>query len=158
MKTSAFGSDSEGKNSGNDGGIVNMEMKNGVRISRRDGSYEDFPDEVSTSAPDENGNYKQLTVKTVHLDDQGNPLPSDMAGVSVSHTGRLIPPGSLAVCTSQFHQLGLSRNIYIDVDGSVTEEGAICLTCLRRRTVLNIVWIVVGICFAIGLFKGLGWF
>jgi hypothetical protein len=154
MKTSMFESGSEGKN--NDG-IVNVTTQTGVRLSRRDGTYEDFLDDVSISAPDENGSWKQTNFKNIHFDTQGNPLPSDMKGVAESHSRRLTPPNRIAVCSSIFHPHGLTRNIYIDVDGSVTEQGAICSACMRRRTVFNIAVVALGICLLIGFVKGL-WF
>jgi hypothetical protein len=157
MKTSSFGPGDEGKNSGNDDGIVNLRRRSMVRLYNPNGTYREFVRSDSISLPDEQGNWIDTDLVCNHFDDQGNPLPEDLKGVSVSHAGRLIPPGSLAVCTSQFHQSGLTRNIYIDVDGSVTEQGAICSTCLQRRTIFSIAAVAVGLCLAIGIIMGL-WF
>ena len=158
MKTSIFESGDDGTKSGNDDSIVNLRKQERARIYNPDGSYREFVHRDSISLPDEQGNWRDYSLVVNHLDDQGNPLPEDLKGVSMSHEGRLIPPGRIAVCNSQLHRPGLTRNIYIGVDGLVTEQGAICSTCMRRRTVFNIAAIVVGICLLIGLVKGLGWF
>lgn len=158
MKTSIFESDSEGENSGNDDKKLNLGVRKVVRLCNPDGSHREFPSLDSASLPDEHGNWRQYDAKYHHLNDQGILLPEDLKGVALSHEGRLIPPGSIAVCSSTFHPHGLTRNIYIDVDGTVTEQGAICLICMRRRMVFNIAAIAVGTCLLLGLVKGLGWF
>ena len=158
MKQSIFECGDQVTQPENDDNPVNLRRRRLARIYNPDGSYREFPVSDSVSLPDGQGNWTQTDLTCNHFDDQGNPLPEDLKGVSVSHEGRLIPPGSLAVCSSAFHPPGLTRNIYIAVDGSVTEQGAICLICMRRRVVFNIASIAVGTCLLIGLVKGLGWF
>ena len=158
MKASIFESGDEGKNPGNNDSKVNWRKQERARIYNPDGSYREIVHHDSVSLPDEQGNWRDYSLVANHLDDQGNPLPEDLKGVSVSHQGRLIPPDRIAVCSSPLHPPGLTRNIYTNVDGIVTEQGAICSTCIRRRTVFNITAIVVGICLLIGIVKGLGWF
>ena len=158
MKTSIFESGDEGANPENDDSMVNLRRRKVARIYNHDGSYREFVLSDSISLPDGNGNWIDTDLTCNYFNDQGNPLPADLKGVSMSHTGRLIPPGSLAVCSSALHQTGLTRNIYIDVDGSVTEHGAVCSVCRQRSMVINIAAIALGICLALGLFRGLGWF
>lgn len=158
MKAGIFESGDEGKNSENNDRMRILRNRNVVRIYNPDGSYREFPRSDSVSLPDENGNWIDCDLTCNHLDDQGNQLPEDLKGVCVSHEGRLIPPERIAVCTSTLHEPGLTRNIYIDVDGSVTENGAICSACMRRQMFFNIAAIAVGACLLIGLVKGLGWF
>ena len=156
MKTSVFESGSEGNNSGTD--TKNLRKRKLVRRYNSNGTYRDYVISDSASLPDEQGNWEDFDLACDHLNAQGRPLPEDLKGVAMSYTGQLVPPGCLAVCGSPFHPLGLSRSIYIDVDGSVTEHGAICAACIRRRAVFTFAAIAVGVCLLIGLVKGLGWF
>jgi hypothetical protein len=158
MKQSIFESGSEGMNPENDDRMVNLRRRRVARIYNPDGSYREFVLFDSVSLPDGQGNWIDTDLTCNHFDDQGNPLPRDLKGVAMSHAGRLVPPDNLVVCSSSLHPPGLTRNIYIDVDGSVTEHGAVCSTCIQRRMFINVAAIAVGICLAIGLFRGLGWF
>jgi hypothetical protein len=158
MKQSIFESGDQVTNSENNGSVVNLERRKGTRIYNPDGSYREFPLSGSISLPDNQGNWTQTDLTCIHFNDQGIQLPEDLKGVSMSHAGRLIPPGSLAVCNSSLHPPDLTRNIYINVDGSVTEQGAICSICMQRRTVINIAAFALLMCLGIGLVKGLGWF
>lgn len=138
--------------------IVNMRKRKVTRIYSPDGSYREFVLSDSASVPDGKGNWIDADMTCNHLDDQGTPLPDDLKGVALSHTGRLVPPGSLAICSSCLHPPGLSRNIYIGVDGDLTEDGPLCSICMRRRMILSITMIAFVGCLVIGLIKGLGWF
>ena len=158
MKTSIFDSGVQVTKPENDDSIVNLRKQKRSRIYNPDGTYQEFVHYDSVSLPDGQGSWIDTDLACNHFDDQGNPLPPDLKGVVRSHAGRLTPPDRVAVCRSTFHPPGLTRNIYIDVDGSVTEQGAICLICMRRRMAFNIAAIAVGTCMLIGLVKGLGWF
>lgn len=158
MKKSVFDSGDQVTQPENDDNLVNLRRRRVARIYNPDGSYKEFPISDSVSLPDGQGNWIDTDLVCNHVDDQGNPLPPDLKGVTVSHTGRLIPPGRLAVCGSALHPPSLSRNIYIDVDGTLTENGAVCSICMQRRMVVSIAAFALLISIGIGLGKGLGWF
>lgn len=158
MKTSIFESGEGSTMSNNSDNMINLGKGRIVRIYNPDGSYKDFPISGSASFQDEKGNWRDEDFKCIQLDGQGIPLPDGLEGVTVSHTGQLTPPGSYARCNSGLHPPGLTRNVYIDVDGSVNDDGAICSTCMRRRLFFNMAVLALGICLVIGFVKGLGWF
>jgi hypothetical protein len=138
--------------------IVNLRKRKLLRIHNSDGSFTEFVQADSISAPDGNGNWIETDLACNYFDDQGNPLPEDLKGVAMSHTGRFVPPGRLAVCSSQFHPIGLSRNIYVDVDGYINNGNPICSICARRQLVFSIIMISLGASLIIGLIKGMGLF
>ena len=158
MKTSIFKASDECVEPENGENIVNLRKRKLSRIYNSDGSYIEFVLGDTISLPDGQGNWIDTELTCNHFDDQGNPLPQDLKGVAMSHAGRLVPPGSLAVCSSPLHPTGLTRNIYVDVDGSVTDGVAVCSICVQRKLVFNILMFLFGISAIIGLFKGFGWF
>ena len=157
MKKSIFESGEQATGQENDDNMTNLRRRRVVRIYNLDGSYREFVLSDSISQPDSQGNWYDTDLTCKHHDDQGNPLPADLKDVARSHTGRFIPPDRIAVCSSAFHPPGLTRNIYIDVDGSLTEQGAICSICMQRKTVFSIGAIAVALCLLLGFIKGL-WF
>lgn len=158
MKTNIFKSDDEGVSPENGENVVNLRKRKLSRIYNSDGSYIEFVQGDTISLPDGQGNWTETELTCNHFNDQGNQLPQDLKGVAMSHAGRLVPPGSLAVCTSPLHPAGLTRNIYVDVDGSVTDGGAVCSICTQRKLIYNILMSLLGISVLLGVFKGFGWF
>jgi hypothetical protein len=137
--------------------MVNLRRRKLTRIYNSDGSYKEFVLFDTLSLPDEQGNWFDNDLTCNYFDDQGNPLPQDLKGVAMSHTKRLVPPGSLAVCSSSLHPPDLTRNIYIDVDGSVIDGNAVCSVCIHRIFIYNIAMTLLLVTLIIGVLTGFGW-
>lgn len=161
MKNKIFNFDDQNNpNESNGENIVNLRKRKVSRLYKPDGSFFEVIQSDTISMPDGKGGWIDTELLADYVDDIGNPLPKSMEGVAISCTGRLIPPGPghLAVCSSAFHPQATSRNIYIDIDGSIVDGVPVCSLCQQRKQILNIFLILVGMGCVLGIFQAFGWF
>ena len=158
MKQNIFDSENQNATTINGENIVNLRKRKVVRLYMHDGTFHEVVSSDTLSMPDGKGGWIDQEISADYVDDLGNPLPKDMNGVAISCTGRLIPLGRLAACNSGFHPQNMTRNIYMDIDGSIIDSEPICTICQQRRRLFNAILIFVGIGFVIGIFNGFGWF
>jgi len=133
--------------------VTNLRTREINRLIMPDGTFREFVANDNVSFPDGQGGYLDGTIRNIYINEAGHPLPDDLQGGAISTSGIIIPtPEYEALCLSSFHPRKRPRNIYIGVDGSNTETGAICNICRRRRTILQILLLIPIFGLFIGMF------
>jgi len=137
--------------------IVNDISRRVIRLIDQHGNVREFVLKERISKPDAEGIYSDTEIEDMPFDHAGNPLPQDPRCTWLSHTDLFVDEKNKAVCTHWLHSEE-RKIIYINQDGRLTPNGAICSRCESMLRTLYAVLAVLIIAALIGIYRGVGYF
>ena len=139
--------------------LTNLRTREIIRINLPDGSFRDFIPEDNVSVPDGKGGYIDGKIRNIYINEAGDSLGDNLSNVCLSSTGDLMLTSEYtAKCLSAFHPLNKSRNFLIGINGSNTENEAICNICRRRKAIFRFLLLLPIFGLILSFFVGFGQF
>ena len=137
--------------------ISRLNRRKILRLRDEDGNVQEIVVEGRVSMPDGQGGIVVDEYVNYQADSAGNPIPQNFRQLRISHSNLFIPSEKeLAICSSNLHPSGVSRNIYVGQDGKLTQSGAICSRCIAWHSYIKLLLGVIGVGALIGLMMGAG--